>query len=161
MNWHFCLKWDLCKLKARREKGVFRAAHPHTPFLGQCPPGYFCLRLPPIIIIPILYKNTQFCSNWMLFYHILLKIHPISVNWVPLSVKKTPDYYTKILEKAPPKAGTYVYYVNVMFLRRWKTLHFADRSTSRQMHASGQVAGSWNQVNPRASRLIHGCLSPC
>ena len=38
MNWLFCLKWDPCELQERREKGVFRAAHPHTPFLGQCPP---------------------------------------------------------------------------------------------------------------------------
>ena len=29
----FCLKWDSCELQERREKGVFRAAHPHTPFL--------------------------------------------------------------------------------------------------------------------------------
>ena len=34
----FCLKWDPCERQERREKGVFRAAHPHTPFLGQCPP---------------------------------------------------------------------------------------------------------------------------
>ena len=34
-----CLKWDPCELQERHEKGVFRAAHPHTPFLGQCPPG--------------------------------------------------------------------------------------------------------------------------
>ena len=33
-----CLKWDPCERQERREKGVFRAAHPHTPFLGQCPP---------------------------------------------------------------------------------------------------------------------------
>ena len=28
-----------CERQERREKGVFRATHPHTPFLGQCPPG--------------------------------------------------------------------------------------------------------------------------
>ena len=39
VNWLFCLKWDPCERQERREKGVFRAAHPHTPFLGQCPPG--------------------------------------------------------------------------------------------------------------------------
>ena len=39
VNWLFCLKWDPCELQERREKGVFRTAHPHTPFLGQCPPG--------------------------------------------------------------------------------------------------------------------------
>ena len=38
MNWLFCLKWDPCERQERREKGVFRATHPHTPFLGQCPP---------------------------------------------------------------------------------------------------------------------------
>ena len=38
VNWLFCLKWDPCELQERREKGVFRAAHPYTPFLGQCPP---------------------------------------------------------------------------------------------------------------------------
>ena len=30
---------DSCKLQKRRETGVVRAAHPHTPFLGQCPPS--------------------------------------------------------------------------------------------------------------------------
>ena len=39
MNWLFCLKWDPCELQERREKEVFRAVHPHTPFLEQCPPG--------------------------------------------------------------------------------------------------------------------------
>ena len=38
MNWLFSLKWDPCERQERREKGVFRVAHPHTPFLGQCPP---------------------------------------------------------------------------------------------------------------------------
>ena len=38
MNWLFCLKWDPCEQQERHEKGVFRAAHPHTTFLGQCPP---------------------------------------------------------------------------------------------------------------------------
>ena len=38
VNWLFCLKWDPCERQEGREKGVFRAAHPHTPFLGQCPP---------------------------------------------------------------------------------------------------------------------------
>ena len=48
MNWLFCLKWDPCERKERREKGVFRAAHPHTPFLGQCPPGILpCWTLEP------------------------------------------------------------------------------------------------------------------
>ena len=32
------LEMDPCELQERRTKGVFRAAHPHTPFLGQCPP---------------------------------------------------------------------------------------------------------------------------
>ena len=34
------LEMDPCERQERREKGVFRAAHPHTPFLGQCPPGF-------------------------------------------------------------------------------------------------------------------------
>ena len=38
VNWLFCLKWDPCELQERRERGVFKAAHPHTPFLGQFPP---------------------------------------------------------------------------------------------------------------------------
>ena len=38
VNWSFCLKWDPCELHERCEKGVFRAAHPHAPFLGQSPP---------------------------------------------------------------------------------------------------------------------------
>ena len=38
VNWLFCLKWNPCERQERREKGVFRAAQPHTPFLGQCPP---------------------------------------------------------------------------------------------------------------------------
>ena len=32
------LEMGPCELQERREKGVFRAAHPRTPFLGQCPP---------------------------------------------------------------------------------------------------------------------------
>ena len=32
------LKRGSCELRVRHEKGVFKAAHPHTPFLGQCPP---------------------------------------------------------------------------------------------------------------------------
>ena len=44
VNWLFCLKWDPCERQERREKGVFRAAHPHTPFLGQCPPPGMCLQ---------------------------------------------------------------------------------------------------------------------
>ena len=41
VNWLYklvFLKWEPCKLWERREKGV-RAAHPHTPFLGEWPPG--------------------------------------------------------------------------------------------------------------------------
>ena len=43
VNGLFCLKWDPYERQKRREKGVFRAAHPYTPFLGQCPvpPGVF------------------------------------------------------------------------------------------------------------------------
>ena len=54
MNWLFCLKWDPCERQERREKGVFRAAHPHTPFQDQCPPGYCCC------------ATLQFHCNWVL-----------------------------------------------------------------------------------------------
>ena len=37
--WTDPFAWDPCELQERHEKGVFRAAHPHTPFLGQCPLG--------------------------------------------------------------------------------------------------------------------------
>ena len=30
---------EACELQERCENGVFRTAHPHTPFLGQCPQG--------------------------------------------------------------------------------------------------------------------------
>ena len=61
MNWLFCLKWDPCELQERREKGVFRAAHPHTPFLGQCPPGLMIIN----------WKNflNQICSRTIFEMH--------------------------------------------------------------------------------------------
>ena len=64
VNWLFCLKWDPCELQERREKGVFRAAHPHTPFLGQCPPGY----QPPLRTIARSHWNGR---HWQLeiIYH--------------------------------------------------------------------------------------------
>ena len=43
------------------------------------------------------------------FYHSLLKIHPIYVNWAPSSVMKTPDHYIKFGEAASQKASTYMY----------------------------------------------------
>ena len=47
MNWLFCLKWDPSELQERHEKGVFRAAHPHIPFLSQClPPGSYLISVP-------------------------------------------------------------------------------------------------------------------
>ena len=57
VNWLFCLKWDPCERQERREKGVFRAAHPHTPFLGQCPPG----------VQPC--DTKYISSNYMHYYH--------------------------------------------------------------------------------------------
>ena len=53
------------------------------------------------------------------FYHNMLKIHPTDVNWAPPSVKKerkkkkTMFIGPTIHEKAPQKAGTYTYHVNV------------------------------------------------
>ena len=38
-----CLNWGSCEWQERREKGVLRAAHPLTPFLGECPPGFHVL----------------------------------------------------------------------------------------------------------------------
>ena len=32
------LNWGSCERQVRREKGVLRAAHPHTPFSSECPP---------------------------------------------------------------------------------------------------------------------------
>ena len=42
----------------------------------------------PTISISISYKNTQVCSTWVLF--MIIKIHPIYVNWASLSVMKPP-----------------------------------------------------------------------
>ena len=44
-------------------KGVFRAAHPHTPFLGQCPPG-----------------SDSFPANFMHIVHVFLCIVAIPVG---------------------------------------------------------------------------------
>ena len=39
--WTDSFAWNGILASGRRgvKRGVFRAAHPHTPFLGQCPPG--------------------------------------------------------------------------------------------------------------------------
>ena len=34
------LECGSCEQQERHEKGVLRAAHPHTPFSGECPLGY-------------------------------------------------------------------------------------------------------------------------
>ena len=73
----------------------------------------FCPNLTPINI-PILYKKYSILLKLGAFYHHLLKIHPIYVNWVPSSGMKTPDHYTKIRKKSTPKGRhIYVYHVNV------------------------------------------------
>ena len=36
--WTDSFAWNGTLVLERCEKGVFKAAHPHTPFLGQCPP---------------------------------------------------------------------------------------------------------------------------
>ena len=57
----------------------------------------------------------QFCTKtpnllkFGAFYHHLLKVHSINVNWVPSSVMKTPHRYTKIHEKAPQRQAHYMY----------------------------------------------------
>ena len=68
MNWLFCLKWDPCELQERREKGVFRAAHPRTPFLGQCPPGEWASMSGWMALIYYLifvfYASLYLCILW-------------------------------------------------------------------------------------------------
>ena len=61
------------------------------------------LHLPPINIL-ILYKKTSSFSQIGCFF--LLKIHPIYVNWVPRLWQKPLNWLSKILKKAPQKAGS-------------------------------------------------------
>ena len=68
MNWLFCLKWDPCELQERREKEVFRAAHPHTPFLGQCPPGnYLVASFGQILPRVQTHKKLISRFSWLIF----------------------------------------------------------------------------------------------
>ena len=68
MNWLVCLKWDPCELQERREKGIFRAAHPHTPFLGQCPPLEWpiivdILNTPNILQLNFSDNKSEYCRK--------------------------------------------------------------------------------------------------
>ena len=70
------------------------------------------------IIHPSVYhfrkKSTQFCSNWVAFYHNLLKIHPIYVILAPSSLMKTNRSLYQISWNSTPKGRhIYVYHVNV------------------------------------------------
>ena len=69
VNGLFCLKWDPCKLQERPEfeKGVFRAAHPHTHFLGQCPPQGLesnCVKLPITCFLQNMISKTIILSEY-------------------------------------------------------------------------------------------------
>ena len=64
---------------------------------------YLILSHLPPISIPILHKKHTILLKFDTLYHHLLKIHPIYVNWAPLSVMKTPDHCTKIHEKHPKR----------------------------------------------------------
>ena len=61
-------------------------------------------------------KTTQFCAKLGAFYDNLLKVHPMYVNWVPLCVRKTPQYAVPKFAKSTPKGrhiGLYIYHVDV------------------------------------------------
>ena len=51
-------------------------------------------------------ESTQFWPNWVLFTIICPKYTQFYTIWVPMSLMKTPDSYTKFREKVPQKAGT-------------------------------------------------------
>ena len=53
-------------------------------------------------------KSIQFCSNWVLFYHSLLKIHPDHVIWAPSSLMKTHRLLYQISGNSTPK-GRHIY----------------------------------------------------
>ena len=58
-------------------------------------------------------KSTQFWPYWVLFTILSPKILPIYVIWASSSLTKTPGRYTKFREKAPQKAGTYMYIMSM------------------------------------------------
>ena len=73
------------------------------------------------------------------FNYYFLKIHPIYVHWVFSSVMKTPDRYTKIREKAPQKAGTYIRTPCQCEYLPWACIFFAgvfhlDRTGGGEFH---------------------------
>ena len=74
----------------------------------------FCPHLPQINI-PILYKKHPILLKLGAFYHRLLKIHPIYVNWVPSSVMKPlpRSLYQNQLKSAPKGRHINLYHVNV------------------------------------------------
>ena len=60
-------------------------------------------------------QNTQFCSKLVAFYHNLLKIHPIYVNWAPSFDKNNSITIpsTNSRKSTPQGRHMYVYHVNV------------------------------------------------
>ena len=68
----------------------------------------------PPIIIPFSKEKHPILTKLNVFYHNLLKIHPIYVFWAPLSLMKPSIDIPNLAKKVPQKAGTYMYYhVNV------------------------------------------------
>ena len=73
----------------------------------------FFAQLSPISI-PFSIENYPILPKLGAFYHQLLKIHPIYVNWVPSSVMKTRWFLYQNPPKSTPKGRhIYVYHVNV------------------------------------------------
>ena len=89
-------------------------------FMWMCLPIFeiltFALRnfphLPPINIL-ILYIKHPILLKLGAFYHHLLKIHPIYVNWVPSCDENPPSLYQNPQKSFPKGRHIYVYHVNV------------------------------------------------
>ena len=80
VNWLFCLKWNPCELQERREKGVFRAAHPHTPFLSQCPPVSLVFSIGERVVCSFQLKKqikNTFNKHFTLLTELVEQGHPI------------------------------------------------------------------------------------
>ena len=53
------LNWGSCERQERREKGILRAAHPHTPFQVSAPP-------PGLVSFDLLIQALVFCLLFFL-----------------------------------------------------------------------------------------------
>ena len=72
----------------RREKGVFRAAHPHTPFLGQCPQDVI-----------------WFKSCFHLTCNLGFKRRPIHFHIISVKCSKVKIYHTDLIACSPKQTG--------------------------------------------------------